>query len=91
MKAVKETISMRKGVKSTKREQPRGRWMAPGIGAGATLGILFGNFVLGPVMDSQATGYVLGMSMGAAIGLVSGLSLSSGQSRKTVNKEEDEN
>lgn len=88
---MKETKSTKNGIKGTKTEQPRGRWMAPGIGAGAAFGILFGNFVLGPALGSQTTGYILGMSMGAAIGLVSGLSLSSGQSHKTVNKEEKEN
>ena len=51
-------------VKNINKEQSRGRWMAPGSGIGATLGILFGNFILGPAMGSQTTGFVLGMSMG---------------------------
>ncbi|RXA16926.1 hypothetical protein EQO05_13075 [Methanosarcina sp. MSH10X1] len=81
-KAMNEARSRKDGVKGERAEQPRGRWMAPGIGAGAVLGILFGSFVLGPAMDSQTTGYILGMSIGVAIGLVSGLSLSSGPNHK---------
>lgn len=62
--------------KNNVRKKPiQGRWMAPGIGIGATLGILFGNFVLSPLIGSNTTGFVLGMSMGAAIGLVLGLSV----------------
>lgn len=89
-KAMKDMKSTKSGV-GIKTGQPPGRWMAPGIGVGAALGILFGNFILGPVVSSQTTGYILGMSMGAALGLVSGLLLSSGQSRKAVNKKEKEN
>ncbi len=39
---------MKNEVEDMNKEQSRGKWMAPGIGVGATLGILFGNFVLGP-------------------------------------------
>ncbi len=88
---MKETKNKENGVKGMKTEQLRGRWMAPGIGAGAALGILFGNLVLGPAIGSQTTGFILGMSMGVALGLVSGLSVSSGQSHKTQNKEEKDN
>lgn len=87
---MKDMKSTKSGV-GIKTGQPPGRWMAPGIGVGAALGILFGNFILGPVVSSQTTGYILGMSMGAALGLVSGLLLSSGQGRKAVNKKEKEN
>lgn len=79
---MKEAKSTKEGVQGMKAEQPRGKWMATGIGVGAALGILFGGFVLGPAIGSQTTGYILGMPMGAAIGLVSGLSLSLGQSHK---------
>ncbi|AAM29801.1 hypothetical protein MM_0105 [Methanosarcina mazei Go1] len=48
--------------------------MPAGIGAGATVGILFGNFILAPSMSSQVMGLVLGMLMGAGAGLVMGLS-----------------
>lgn len=81
-KAMKEAKSTKDSVQGTKTEPPRGKWMATGIGVGATLGIIFGSFFLGPAMGSQTTGYILGMSMGAAIGLVSGLSLSSAQSHR---------
>jgi len=88
---MKKKKNTKNGVKGVKTEQLRGKWMAPGIGAGAALGILFGSLVLGPAMGSQSTGFILGMSMGAALGLVSGLSLSSGQSHKTLNKEDKDN
>lgn len=84
-KVMKDMKSTKSGV-GIKTGQPPGRWMAPGIGVGAALGILFGNFILGPVVSYQTTGYILGMSMGAALGLVSGLLLSSGQGRKAVSK-----
>ena len=60
---------------SVRRKPVQGRWMAPGIGIGATLGILFGNFVLSPLIGSHTTGFMLGISMGVAIGLVLGLSV----------------
>lgn len=77
-----ETKSTKKEVKAGKNEQPPGRWMAPGIGIGATLGILFGSFILGPAMGSHTIGLVLGMSMGAGAGLVMGLSLGSRGNQK---------
>jgi hypothetical protein len=83
---MKETKSTKKEIKSEKKQQPPGRWMPAGIGAGATLGILFGSFVLGPAMGSPATGMVLGMSMGAGAGLVVGLSLGSKGSSGSVPK-----
>jgi hypothetical protein len=42
-----------------KKEQPNGKWIAPEIGT--TLGILFGNFVLGSLLGSHTTGFVLGI------------------------------
>ncbi|MGB9927255.1 MAG: hypothetical protein ACPK85_02470 [Methanosarcina sp.] len=65
----------KENINSVRRKHVQGRWMAPGIGIGATLGILFGNFVLSPLIGSYTTGFMLGMSMGAAIGLVLGLSV----------------
>ncbi|MHC1757590.1 MAG: hypothetical protein AB9861_19575 [Methanosarcina sp.] len=82
MKEIKST----KEVKAEKKEQSPGRWMPAGIGVGATLGILFGSFVLGPATGSQVTGLVLGMSMGAGAGLVMGLSLGSKGSSEFVSK-----
>lgn len=40
-------------------------------------GDFLGNFILGPLMGSQTTGFILGMSMGVGVGLVLGLSLDS--------------
>lgn len=71
---MKETNSAKNVVKSGKKEQSPGRWIPAGIGAGATVGILFGNFILAPSMSSQVMGLVLGMLMGAGAGLVMGLS-----------------
>jgi len=76
---------MKNEVEDMNKEQSRGKWMAPGIGVGATLGILFGNFVLGPAMGSQTTGFVIGMSMGVGAGLILGLSLGSGHKSENVN------
>lgn len=73
-----------KEVKAGRREQQPGRWMAPGTGAGAALGILYGSYVLGPAMGSQTVGVVLGMSMGAGTGLVMGLSQGSREKPKPV-------
>lgn len=73
---MKETKSAKNEVKAGKKEQPQGKWMPAGIGVGATVGILFGNFILGPAMGSQVTESVLGMSMGAGAGLVMGLIVS---------------
>ncbi|RPJ79561.1 MAG: hypothetical protein EHM20_01040 [Alphaproteobacteria bacterium] len=71
---MKETKNKKNDLKGMNKEQSRGRWMAPGIGIGATLGIFFGNFVLGPALGSQTTGFIIGMSMGVGAGLVLGLS-----------------
>lgn len=71
-----EIKSAKDEAKAGKKEQSQGRWMPAGIGVGATVGILFGNFLLGPAMGSQAIGSVLGMSMGAGAGLVMGLIVS---------------
>ncbi len=74
---MKETNSAKNVVKYGKKEQSPGRWIPAGIGgAGATVGILFGNFILAPAMSSQVMGgLVLGMLMGGAgAGLVMGLS-----------------
>jgi hypothetical protein len=76
---MKEAKNMTDELKKTNQDQSRGKWMAPGIGIGATLGIFFGNFVLGPAIGSQSTGFIIGMSMGAGVGLVLGLSLGSAQ------------
>jgi hypothetical protein len=52
--------------------------------AGTALGILFGNFVLSPVIGSKTTYYISDISMGEAIGIISGLYLSSGKNHKTA-------
>jgi hypothetical protein len=77
---MKETNKAKSEVKPGEKEQIPGKWMPAGIGAGAAVGILFGSFILGPAMDSNVTGLVLGMSMGAGAGLVVGLSFSSRKS-----------
>jgi hypothetical protein len=71
--------NMTTDVKDTNKDQSLGRWMAPGIGIGAFMGIFFGNFVLGPAIGSHSTGFIIGMSMGAGVGLVLGLSIGSAQ------------
>ncbi len=76
---MKEAKNITTEVKETNKDKSRGKWMAPGIGIGATLGIFFGNFVLGPAIGSQSTGFIIGMSMGAGAGLVLGLSIGSAQ------------
>jgi hypothetical protein len=73
-------------VRGANIEQSRGRWMAPGIGIGAALGIFFGNYILGPALGSQSTGSIIGMSMGAGVGLVLGLIIGSGQNRELNGK-----
>lgn len=52
--------------------------------AGTALGILFGNFVLSSVIGSKTTYYISDISMSEAIGIVSGLYLSSGKNHKTA-------
>ena len=54
---MKETNSAKNVVKYGKKEQSPGRWIPAGIGAGATVGILFGNFILAPSMSSQVMGW----------------------------------
>lgn len=83
MKAIE---SPKKEVKAGKKEQPPGKWMAPGTGAGAALGILYGGLVLGPAMGSQTIGLVLGMSMGAGTGLVMGLAQGSRGKSESVSE-----
>lgn len=90
-KAMKDAKNARSGV-GVKTGQPPGRWMAPGIGVGAAMGILLGNLIPGPLVGSQDhrlySWHVYG---GTALGLVSGLLLSPGQGHKTINKKEKEN
>lgn len=80
---MKEAKNLANEVKEANIEQFRGRWMAPGIGIGATLGIFFGNFILGPALGSQSTGFIIGMSMGAGVGLVLGLIIGSRHNTRT--------
>lgn len=88
---MKDAKNARSGV-GVKTGQPPGRWMAPGIGVGAAMGILLGNLIPGPLVGSQDhrlySWHVYG---GTALGLVSGLLLSPGQGHKTINKKEKEN
>jgi hypothetical protein len=85
-KNMKEAKNLANKVRGANIEQSRGRWIAPGIGIGAALRIFVGNYILGPALGSQSTDSIIGMSMGAGVGLVLGLIIGSGQNRELKGK-----